>query len=862
MLNDETNPHQPRGPAAAMSPPERSGAKSGRFSIPLRLAITLPVALILIASVGFQEITQHDNSARLIDTTSIRLLDALTVTTRNRLTNFLEVPFAAQQALGDAIVRYKLYTPGNMEPVYRHIVGTFRDLYQDQSQISVMSFGGIHGDFAGVRRKDNHYNLMLSDASTQGQLLIYKENAPGAVSASFPGYDPRTRPWYAPFASSGKAGWSDIYANYDEFAEVTISAASPVKVGGQLIGVVDADIKLSDLNRFLRDESLRGSGSIAITDAQGVLIAQSGDGSVLSDGHGTIARGQRLSLAQSDDPVLRVAAGWVAKTPQDQSVSFHDTLEGKAYSGRVTPFFDQRGLRWRIVTLVPDSDLVGDIRASTRQTGILLAGLAITGLLLCLWVIGWVTRPIHRTAQAANRLAQGDWLAKINTRSPIRETATLVKAFNTMARQVDLAFNTMRDQLRLDGLTQLLTRQGLLEEVNWPEPRPAILCLIGLDGFRTINDNLGYDTSSRLLQAVAERMRNHLPCLALLARIGGDEFAVICLDPAMPADEAGAQVLALFATPFTSGDDEVMVSASVGVVEGPLSSDHLPEWLRNASVAMGEAKRRARMSSVVFEPAMLERLREVSRLTSDLRQALDQNQFLVHYQPVVNMADGQISGLEALVRWQSPTRGLVPPAMFIPIAENSDLILALGDWVLRTATRDIAGRLDTLPAHFELHVNVSARQLIQSDFIATLRHALQESGLPPRHLTLELTESVLIEQGGQTVERLRQIRNLGVKIAIDDFGTGYSSLSYLGTLPFDCLKIDKSFVDNICVSPQDTAVVAAVLHMAGGFGVTAVAEGVETEDQAQRLREMGCSHAQGYWFGRPVPLADINWSGK
>ncbi|GGP25072.1 bifunctional diguanylate cyclase/phosphodiesterase [Silvimonas amylolytica] len=842
-----------------MRQPDRSGNKPGRFSIPLRAAIALPVALILIASVGFQELTQHDNSTRLIDTTSIRLLDALTVTTNNRLANFLEVPFAAQQALGDAIVRYKLYTPGNMEPVYRHIVGTFHGLYQDQAQISVMSFGSALGEFAGVRRKDNHYNLMLSDRTTQGKLLIYKDNAPGATTATFAGYDPRTRPWYAPFAKSGKAGWSDIYANYDEFAEVTISAATPVRQDGQLLGVVDADVKLSDLNRFLRDETLRGSGSVAITDGQGVLIAHSGQSPVLSDGHGGIARGERLSLAQSEDPVLRAAAAWVSKTPQDQSVSFHDTVDGRAYSGRVTPFFDKRGLHWRIVTLVPDSDLVGDIRASTRQAAILLAMLAISGLLLCLWVIGWVTRPIHRTAQAANRLAQGDWLTKINTRSPIRETSTLVKAFNTMARQVDLAFNTMRDQLRLDGLTQLLTRQGLLEEVNWPEQRPAILCLIGLDGFRTINDNLGYDTSSRLLQAVAERLRNHLPCLALLARIGGDEFAVICVDPTQSADETGAQVLALFNAPFVSGDDEIMVSASVGVVEGMLSSDVLPEWLRNASVAMGEAKRRARMSSVVFEPAMLERLRELSRLTSDLRQALEHDQFLVHYQPVISMADGQISGVEALVRWQSPTRGLVPPAMFIPIAENSDLILALGDWVLRTATRDIAALLDRLSPQFELHVNVSARQLIQSDFINTLRQALQESGLPPQFLTLELTESVLIERGGQTVERLREIRGLGVKIAIDDFGTGYSSLSYLGTLPIDCLKIDKSFVDNICESSQDTAVVAAILHMARGFGVTAVAEGVETESQAQRLREMGCSHAQGYLFGRPVPFNEVNW---
>ncbi len=234
----------------------------------------------------------------------------------------------------------------------------------------------------------------------------------------------------------------------------------------------------------------------------------------------------------------------------------------------------------------------------------------------------------------------------------------------------------------------------------------------------------------------------------------------------------------------------------------------------------------------------------------------------MHYQTVIALATGKVSGVEALVRWQSPLRGMVPPGIFSPVAESSDLVLALGDWVLRTATRDVAQHLAQLPPDFELHVNVSPRQLIQSDFGSTLKQALQASGLPPHKLTLELTESVLIEQSGQTVERLGEIRDLGVKIAIDDFGTGYSSLAYLGRLPFDCLKIDQSFVRTLCSALKDAAIVAAVLQMAKGFGVDVVAEGVETAAQAQRLQEMGCHHAQGYWLGHPLPWTQIDWEPR
>ena len=274
-------------------------------------------------------------------------------------------------------------------------------------------------------------------------------------------------------------------------------------------------------------------------------------------------------------------------------------------------------------------------------------------------------------------------------------------------------------------------------------------------------------------------------------------------------------------------------------------------------MALGEAKRRGRNRSVAFSPALAAHAFERARLSNELRQALEKDEFLVHYQPVVDLASGRMVGAEALVRWNSPTRGMVPPGLFIPTAEESDLILALGDWVLHRATHDIAQQLGALPPGFDLHVNVSARQLIQSDFPATLRAVLSASRLPPQQLTLELTESVLIDSDVAMRERIAAIHALGVRIAIDDFGTGYSSLAYLSRLAFDCIKIDQSFVRKLLASAQDEAIIAAVLHMAHGFGVTVVAEGVETAAEAERLRAMGCPNAQGYWFGRPGPLEQL-----
>lgn len=835
----------------------------GVFRLSLRTAIAVPFALLFAATVALQAVTQQRQISHLIDEESVRLLDALTATSRNRLVEFLDEPFRIQRDIADAIGRHALYKPGDMRPIYDHLRGVYKDLYLDRHQISLLSFGSEAGDYAGMRREAAGFKLILKDGSTGGMMNVYQDDTPGTVSAAFPGYDPRERPWYAPVARSGRAAWSAIYTTAGERGDVTISASTPVRVGTELVGVAEADVRLDSLNQFLRNESLRGKGLIFITDQGGRLVAHSEVGSVVtqavSQGAGAFKRSERLLMSESATPAIRAAAHYVQQAPLVEGRAFRLTEGAEMYFGRVTPYADARGIDWRIVALVPESDLLGDARQASRRAMLMVVGIALLGLLLGLWIIQRVTRPILMTAEAANKLARGEWNSGIDKSSSLQETTILLRAFNEMSDRLQLSFNQMREQLMYDSLTQLLTRRGLLEQAAWTEPKRAVLTLVGLDAFRAINDSVGHGTGDRLLHAVSERMRERIATPVLMARLGGDEFAVLHLDVdgEYPEVRIGETVLALFSSPYSSGADEVMVNASVGVVGGILRADGLSEWLRNASIALGEAKRRGRGHCVVFEADMMEQSVEHARLVSELRQALEKEQLLVHYQPVVNLATGQIDGAEALVRWKSPTRGMVPPGIFIPVAEESDLILALGEWVLRNAIKDIAERMPQLPPDFDLHVNVSARQLIQSDFADTLQNALQSNGMHARHLTLELTESILVGHDEITEDRLRKIRALGVKIAIDDFGTGYSSLAYLSRLPFDCLKIDQSFVRNLSKSPQDAAIVTAILHMAQGFGVTVVAEGVETEAEARRLREMGCAYAQGYWFGRPGPLAQL-----
>jgi predicted signal transduction protein with EAL and GGDEF domain len=342
------------------------------------------------------------------------------------------------------------------------------------------------------------------------------------------------------------------------------------------------------------------------------------------------------------------------------------------------------------------------------------------------------------------------------------------------------------------------------------------------------------------------------------ARLGGDEFAILLED--LPDEsyalDVAQRIIEEVATPFALSGKEIFVTASVGVTYGGEHGDSADEMLRNADAAMYRAKSDGKGCYRVFEPAM--HLDAVARLEleTDLRRAIEERELIVHYQPIVTTANGEITGFEALVRWLHPTRGIVAPLEFIPLAEENGLIVDIGRFVLRSACAQLVEWRATY-SHLTVSVNVSARQLADANLVDDVIAVLRETGLPAQALTLEITESTVIEDPDHAHARLTTLKALGVRIAVDDFGTGYSSLGSLQHLPVDTLKIDKSFVDRVTAGTQGAGVVHAIIGIARMLQLGTVAEGVEHDEQVQRLGELGCEQLQGYCFSKPLPADEI-----
>lgn len=416
-----------------------------------------------------------------------------------------------------------------------------------------------------------------------------------------------------------------------------------------------------------------------------------------------------------------------------------------------------------------------------------------------------------------------------------------------------------------DSLTDLPNRALFKDRLQHAFTQPAspstslAVYFLDLDGFKGVNDTLGHSAGDHLLIEVANRLRSVVRPSDTVARFGGDEFAIFV--DGLPDGEDGTslaeRVCEAFELPFLLGGDEVHVSMSIGIAYRDDPAVDAEQMLRNADLAMYQAKAGVE-GFAVFAPQMHEGLVARMRLEADLRKALIEEQFVVHYQPMISMRTGEMTGVEALVRWQHPERGLVPPNDFIPLAETTGLIRPLGLWVLRESCRQaVAWETAGLTSgDLKMSVNVSARQLQQDDLVDQVVAVLQETGMPGHQLTLEMTESVLLEKGDGTLATLQALRSLGIRLAIDDFGTGYSSLSYLHSFPVDILKIDRSFVERLSTG-GDGGLVSTILRLGRTMNLETVAEGVEDSQELLLLRRQGCTTGQGYYFSPPVPAESI-----
>jgi len=398
-------------------------------------------------------------------------------------------------------------------------------------------------------------------------------------------------------------------------------------------------------------------------------------------------------------------------------------------------------------------------------------------------------------------------------------------------------------------------RRAILRTKRQENYRFAVLFL-DLDGFKVVNDSLGHATGDQLLIAIGRRLEQGMRRGDTLTRLGGDEFAILADDIRDISDATlmAERIRDDLKAPFNLGGHEVFATGSIGIALGTRDRERPEDLLRDADTAMYRAKALGKERHVVFDQAMHTSVVERLRLETDLRRAIERREFQVHYQPIIVLGTGRIAGFEALLRWDHPERGWIAPSAFVPVAEETGLILPIGLWILRAACRQLHEWQSLSPALASLmmSVNLSSKQLVEPDLVEQIDQILQETGLAPEHLKLEITESVIMEHPPSAAEVLKRLKDRGICLSLDDFGTGYSSLSYLHRFPIDTLKVDRSFINRLDVEDGDPVIVQTIMALAHNLGMQVIAEGIETSGQVERLKAMGCQYGQGYFFSRPV----------
>jgi diguanylate cyclase (GGDEF)-like protein len=413
-----------------------------------------------------------------------------------------------------------------------------------------------------------------------------------------------------------------------------------------------------------------------------------------------------------------------------------------------------------------------------------------------------------------------------------------------------------------DALTGLANRSLFTEKVGAALARMRrqgetfSVLMLDLDRFKTVNDSFGHPAGDALLREIARRLLNTVREVDCVARFGGDEFAVLqtcCEDQKAGVVALSDRILAAVTEPYDLNGRKFILETSIGIALAPQDGDDVDALIQHADLALYRAKTEGRNRYCFFTASMEAEARNRRDLEDDMRKALSRRQFELHYQTIVDLESRQCCGVEALVRWCDPQRGILLPDRFIPVAEDSGLIVPLGEWILRQACADAV----KWPPRFKVAVNLSPAQFKHGDLLEALKSALDDTGLAPERLELEITETVLLENNAENLAILRAIKNLGVAIVLDDFGTGYSSMTYLRIFPFDRIKIDQTFIQNMTDQAADAAIVCAIAGLGRNLGIATVAEGVETEEQLIALRAAGCQFAQGYLFSRPVPAAKL-----
>jgi len=558
--------------------------------------------------------------------------------------------------------------------------------------------------------------------------------------------------------------------------------------------------------------------------------------------------------------------GSLANATTQKQLVFTDNQE--QFFMQLTPYRDQYGLDWLIVVAVPEMDLMEQVQENMRLTLGLWSLTAAIALVIGLLTARWIARPIQHLSEEAQHIAQdpefagANWQIDRRTESSwIRELGGLSWSFNQMAGRLQEVLDKLHQQAYFDPLTgtanQNLLRKRIKECLE--RSQDFVLLHLDIDRFKTLKYAYGHQIAEHLLVEISRRLNQCLSAKDTLARIGTDTFAILFCDladrqaVAVKAEAVHQQIDA----PVQINGSLISNTSSIGVVSSQLGETAPETYLHAADTAMHYAKLWGKGKTVFYNPGMKTLVAERLHLEAELKQAISEKQLHLNYQPIINIQTGKVVSFEALVRWQHPRRGMMPPNKFIPIAEETGLIIPLGHWVMSAACEQIQRLHNNLPEKFPLSigVNVSEVQLRYPQLITEVDELVQT--IPAQSLKLELTETCLMENTDVIQGILEELKSRSIQLLIDDFGTGYSSLSYLQRLPVDTLKIDRSFVTGIEHNSRHLDITRAIITLAHSLGMDVVAEGLENQRQVEILADLGCEYGQGYYFSPPLPESAV-----
>jgi diguanylate cyclase (GGDEF)-like protein len=855
-------------------------SKPPRFrKVSLRLILVVPFILQIFAAVGLTGWISLQNGEKAVNDLATQLRSEVTARIEQKLTDHLHAAPLVNQINLDAI-QLGLLDLANQPETQAHITYQMRQF----PVVTGITIATEAPNYVGIVTKAEGSRVLTLWDKLKGGINDIDLDRQGNPTKSVPDprYDHRKRPWYKAAVKAGKPIWQEAYVTLNP-AQLVISADRPFyDPQGKLLGVVDAEQTLSSLSEFLRTLRIGKTGQTFILEQNGNLVASSTEQETFRIMAGE-PDPQRLKGIESTEPLVRETASYLMQkfgdlSQIDQPQQLEFTPNHQHLFVQATPFKNAGGLNWIVVVTVPEADFMEAIEANTHTTILLcLAALAIA---TCVGILtsGRIVASLMRLVRAADSISHGDWGHPI-PEPPSREFTLLARAFNRMASQLRESFAKLEHNAYHDALTGLpnhaafrtkLQRaissrypQGIAHSQHDPKhPAPIFAVLfLDLDYFKLVNDSLGHLVGDQLLIEVAQRLRASIspdvlpsPAQGSLARFGGDEFIVLLdrIPDVSAATQVAARISQSLQRPFNLQEHEVFISTSIGIALSTTQDEEPESFLRNADIALYRAKANGKAG---YE----ERL----QLETDLRRAIERHELEVHYQPIVDLNTQQITGFEALARWHHPTLGMVAPLKFIPLAEETGLIMKLGWWVLQEACQQMAQWQRQYPIcqSMNMSVNLSSKQFLQADLLDQVFGAIAHATIPATSLKIEITESVLMNHGETTRAKLKRLKDKGIRLSVDDFGTGYSSLSYLHRFPIDTLKIDRSFVSRLGTQPEpedkNLAIVEAINALAHKLGMDVVAEGVETVEQLELLKAIGCEFAQGYLFARPAPPSEI-----